>query len=91
MRKIQLWRVDVQKKKKMNDIEQYDLVYKKSKKIMFLGIPIVWILLTFPMNGGYYEFFTLEHYISMFFSIIVSGIFWISCMSIVIKLWKKYP
>jgi len=87
----QLWRVDVQKKKKMNDNEQYDLIFRKSKRIMLFGIPILGFLLTFPMNHNKYVLFTFEHLIHTIISIIVTSVFWLSCMFTVKKLWKKYP
>jgi len=59
--------------------------------IMLFGIPIIGIILTFPMSNGEYEFFSTEHYISMFFSVVVTASFWFSCMYVVTFLWEKYP
>ncbi len=75
----------------MKDIEQYDFVFTKSKRIMLWGIPILGFLLTFPMNHNEYVLFTFEHFIQTITSIIVTTIFWLSCMFTVKKLWIKYP
>lgn len=75
----------------MNDVEQYDLIFNKSKRIMLLGIPFVGILLTFPMNHNEYVLFTIEHFIQAIISTIVTTVFWLSCMFTVKMLWKKYP
>jgi len=70
-------------------------LYKKYDKVhartMLVGVPVIGIILTFPMNNGEYDFFTKEHYVSMFFSSLSTAVFWFFCMTVVKFLWKKYP
>lgn len=68
--------------------KKYDKVHKKT---MLIGIPIIGIILTFPMSLGQYSLFSVEHFIDMVISSMVTGILWFSCMSVVKILWKKYP
>ncbi len=71
------------------------LLYKKIDKVhnktMLIGIPIIGIVLTFPMNQGEFELFSTGHYVSMAMSTLFTAMFWFSCMSVVRILWKKYP
>lgn len=71
--------------------QQFKDINKVCRKSMLIGIPIVGILLTFPMNYGEFSFFSVEHYVEMIISIIITGVFWSSCMFIVRILWRKYP
>jgi len=75
----------------MYDEKQFEIIYKKGLKIMFIGVPILGILLTLPMNNNEFVFFSTTHLINAIISIIVTGVFWSSCMFIVIKLWEKLP
>jgi len=68
--------------------KNFDRVHNKT---MLIGIPIIGIALTFPMNLRGYDYFSFEHYVDMIISIIVTGVFWFSCMTTVKILWKKYP
>lgn len=58
---------------------------------MFIGIPIIGFLLTFVFENENVEYFTINHAVHAFFSIIVTGINWAGCRYLVIKLWNKYP
>lgn len=58
---------------------------------MYIGIPIVGFLLTFVFDDPDLVYFTTDHAVQTFFTIIVTAINWIGCRFIVIKLWNKYP
>ena len=58
---------------------------------MYIGIPIVGFLLTFVFENAELEYFTSYHAIHAFFSILVTGINWVGCRYLVIRLWNKYP
>ena len=73
------------------EFQQYKKYNKIHSKTMLIGVPLIGIILTFPMNNGAYEFFTIAHYISMIFSILSTAVFWFSCMVVVKFLWRKYP
>ena len=68
--------------------KKYDMVHAKT---MLVGVPVIGIILTFPMNNGEYDFFTIEHYVSMIISSLSAAVFWFSCMMVVKFLWEKYP
>ncbi|MEZ4906856.1 MAG: histidine kinase [Saprospiraceae bacterium] len=63
----------------------------KGEFSMYIGIPLVGILLAFVFYKGEYEFFSIEHFVSILVSIIITAINWLTCRYIVIKLWNKYP
>ena len=71
--------------------DQFKKYIKTHNKTMLIGVPIIGILLTFPMNNGEYELFSTLHYVSMIISVVTAGIFWFTCMLVVKFLWKKYP
>ncbi|MEA3446643.1 MAG: histidine kinase [Bacteroidota bacterium] len=64
---------------------------KYGKIIMLIGIPMVGFLLTFVLHNNDFDYFTTEHIFHVFFSILITLVNWLGVMTIVTKLWKKYP
>ena len=62
-----------------------------NKKIMFVGVPIIGILLNYIFGNQEIEYFSIENIVSVFVSIIATAVNWIGCKMIVIFLWNKYP
>ncbi len=65
--------------------------FKLERILMILGIPVVGFLLTFILNNGQFDLFSPEYCVNCIATIIVTGINWLGCRYIVIKLWNKYP
>lgn len=70
-------------------------IYAKEKSKFelstLIGIPVVGFLLTLVFREEYFELYTIQHFIHILFSIFITGVSWLGCQYIVIKLWKKYP
>ena len=65
--------------------------FKLERILMIFGIPVVGFLLTFILNNGQFDLFSSEYCINCIATIVVTGINWLGCRYIVIKLWNKYP
>ena len=61
-----------------------------SRKFEYIGIPVIGILLSFILGSGF-KLFTIEHLVKIIISIAATTVYWISCMNIVIYMWRKYP
>jgi len=62
-----------------------------SRLTTLIGIPILGIITTFIFLDNDIEYFSIEFYVHMVISIIITSFYWLTCRWIVIKLWKKYP
>jgi len=67
------------------------LNFELEKKIMLIGIPLVGFILNFIFYDGILGYFSIENIINLFITILVTGINWMGCRYIVVKLWNNYP
>jgi len=65
--------------------------FRIERYLMFLGIPIVGFIMTYILNIGQVELYSIEYNINLLATTIVTAINWLGCRFIVIKLWNKYP
>ena len=62
-----------------------------SKLSTIIGIPLLGIITTFVFLEKGIAYFSVEFYVHIIISIIITSFYWLTCKWIVIKLWQKYP